>query len=156
MGYATLLWDGSVNGMVSLIDPGSHFASSLQTANDSGKVVMITNLTTKVLGRDITELIIPSNKIVLLPTWGTTPLLMSNEYLLHAKTKVKATLNPSDTQLSLWPKSNAITVHSFIRSTSMRKELPWSMGHDFLATIMNEDGNYSDAMMLSEDRAILR
>ena len=31
-----------------------------------------------------------------------------------------------------------------------------AMGHDFLATIMNEDGNYSDAMMLSEDRAILR
>jgi hypothetical protein len=153
-GFATLS-DGS-GTVMPFVDHGSRFASSLRTAKETGKVLMLTNLTSKI-GRDIQERALPSDEIVLVPTRNTAALLLSNEDLLnyddHAMTQ-----SHTETQIPTSPQNHATIVSGIrdimingasIKDGKSLKSLP-----SFLATFVSPEGNYQEAVIHLCEKAL--
>jgi hypothetical protein len=80
-GFATL--SDRSGTMISLIDVGNRFGSSLRTAKESGKAIMLTGVVSKA-GSDIQEIqrSLPSDEVVLVPTKSTKAVVLSNEDML--------------------------------------------------------------------------
>ena len=146
-GFATLS-DGS-GTVMSFVDHGSRFASSLRTAKETGKVLMLTNLTSKI-GRDIPERALPSDEIVLVPTRATASLLLSNEDLLNYDDHTM-TQSYTETQIPISPQSHETIISGIrdimidgasIKDGKSLKSLP-----SFLATFVSPEGNYEGAVI---------
>jgi hypothetical protein len=148
IGYATVSDDSGV--FMSLVDPGSRFGSTLRTALDTGKYLMLTNLSSR-NQNDIHGRPFALEEVVLLPTRSTTAVVLSNHKLI-GNGEASSSPDATQTQVVNSRKSQVTLVSSLldisIGAVSLRSrylELPTPA--TLLATILTTAGEYSSATL---------
>jgi hypothetical protein len=148
-GFATLT-DG-FGTVMTLVDPGSRFASSLKTAKDSGKWLTLTNLLSK-RGQDIQDQMLPWDEIVLVPTTTTEVIQLSHENGYYDEPT--STPNHTETQHLTLPRNEstlASRVRDFLMDGVSIKGECLNNTKCFLSKLLTGDGQYREASLLLDN-----
>jgi hypothetical protein len=145
IGYATLT-DGSGVTMP-LVDPGNRFDATLRTAKDTGRLLMLTNLSSK-SRNDVHGRTLPLDEVVLVPTRSTVAVLLSTANSIGTNGETFSLPEPSET---MSPRSEITLLSSIldisINGASLRDSRSLESPGSFLETILSSDGGYRSAAL---------
>lgn len=152
IGFATVT-DGS-GVIMSLVDPGNRFASTIRTAKETGRLVMLTNISSK-SQNDIQGRLSALDEVVLVPTKATATFLLPTTESSYTNNGNGGSLTPLEATATQTPdsKKKQTTLLSRIlglsiggvslKSTIRTFESP----AQFLGTVLTPDGDYRSATL---------